>query len=142
MSHERVVVSPLAEVVVILPFNVVEVSDGSSDHIGILVSLLVGADGVFGAREEGHGDRVDLGHIDKVGLFDTRPLCLELLEAVDESTHDKVLLIHHRNSLAATLFRVSFANDDTESVTDVLKVSFPVWTVDRVDSILLEMCNS
>ena len=130
------------EVIVILPFNFVEVSNGSSDHIGILVSLLVGADGVFSAREEGHGDRVDLGHIDEVGLFDIRPLCLELLEAVNNSTHEKVLQTHHRNSLATTLSRIILANDVTESITDVLKVSFPVWTVDRVDSILLEMCNS
>jgi len=126
-----------------LTIHVVEVCDGSSDLTGVRVALCVSADMVISAGEEGHGDRVDLGHIDQVGFMVTViPRGIKLLEAIQESVLGPVLLSHDRRALIAAHCRSRLANDFSERVTGVLKVSGPVWAIDGVDAIFLEMCES
>ena len=99
-GHEPVVVGPYCEVHVRLTLHIVEVSDLSSDLTGVRLALFVSADMVLSAGEEGHGDRVDLGHVDQVSLSATIvPIGNELLEAVFKSVLEPVLSRHDRRTL-------------------------------------------
>ena len=137
--HEPVISGALGEVHVTLSLD----NDDffrSRDLRDVILGLATWADVVSRANEEAHGDSVDLGHIDEIGLLHAvEPLVLELLEQVLETVHDPVLLRLDRLALTACDRGEILADDITESVTDLWKFSVPIRTVDRVETLLLHV---
>lgn len=101
------------------------------------------ADLIASANEEGHGDLLNVGDVNQVGLVHTiEPVLRELLEAVNGPIRGPVLLILHREALRARAVSVVGANGAWEVSANRLQVSVPVGAVDGVDTVILERHDS
>ena len=118
---------------------------GGLDLVNMLVGLTFRADVIVFTDEEGHGDLLDLRHIDNgavvrtiLPVFNGDPL----LESVCKTGLGPVLLVLRRAGLGFVTVGVVGANGAWVVLTNGSKITIPVWSSQSVDSNVLEVCDS
>ena len=121
-----------------LPVDGVHVSRGL-DLVDESLSDGMFADQIVSCDEEGHRKLSDLRDVDEGGLLGAgQPLVIELLEAVNETVHQPVLLGLDTLALGAGSVLEVLADSEAVDILDLLKVGSPVGTVDGVNAIVTE----